>query len=270
MRYIKNPSLACILLLIAASFLFACSSDPARERFDKAEGLLSDGRHAEALAEYTYVVNNFQGSPDAPRSQYRIAFIYENFLTDKKRARDAYFTLSHVYPNSAEALLAGKSLAKMHSDDGEHEKAIAEYQKLIGQRPEERDRLKYLIAMEYMKTGDLKQARIELTELLKAASDKEAAAEAGFQIANTYYLEGDTKNALDAYDAAASKYPDSRMAIEARLSKAKALEDAGRLDEAIEILRSLQAKHPDKEVIGAKIEWIENRVKEDGARMEGK
>lgn len=254
---------ALFLLLPIAFYLFTgCSADPARKEYEKAEELLSKGEYSDALERYYRISSSFQGSPYGAKSQYRIAFIYNNHFNDKKRAVAAYYAVYYIYPKSPEAVLAGKDLAKIYSDAGDHVRALEQYQRLMKQRPEESAEFKRKIALEYLYMGDFRQSRIEFNELLKSAAGKDSVAEVRFQIANTYYLEGDTEKAIYGYDEVISGFPETPAAKEAAFNKAKAFEETGHSVEALGILRSIRPDYPNKGAIDLKIEAIEKRLKE--------
>ena len=106
--------------------------------------------------------------------------------------------------------------------------------------------------------NDLRQARVELKELLSSSMPGRIP-QIKFDIANTYYIEGDLKEAVSWYDAVISAAPDGRLNMEARFGKAKALEEAGRLNEALTIYRALSGKYPNQEALRTRMEWIEQR-----------
>lgn len=258
-------------MLLGAPLLSGCAVDPAQREFERAERLLSEGSYREAIDQYSYVVSRFGGSAYAPRSQYKIGVIYDRNLSDEKKALNAYSALFFMYPASAEAALARHDVAKIYSRKGEYRKAVEEYQKLLEERPGEQEKVQYLIAMEYVKMNDFRQARIELTELLDKVSNPAVAPKILFQIANTYYIEGKMQKALSGYDEIISKYPETDAAIDARFGKAKALDEEGRLEEALSILRGLEGQYPNSEALNKSIELIEKRLKENqGQKKERK
>lgn len=250
----------CVLAILSALVvLWGCARDSALDRYDKAEALYGEGRYSEAEAEYAHVARNFQLSPYAPKSQLRLASIY-GLLKEDKKARDAYYALCYTFPKSPEAVLARKALARGYSEAGAHRDAIEEYQRAIALGPEEKERLQFLVAMEYLMMGDLKQTRAELSALIKTTRDNDLLPEALYQTANAYYLGGDMKKAAEAYDEVISRHRDSRWALEAEFGKAKTLEDSGRLDEALKLFKSLRLSYPDKFAVGLRISSIQKRL----------
>ncbi|MBI5237051.1 MAG: tetratricopeptide repeat protein [Deltaproteobacteria bacterium] len=257
-RLLKNPRIL-PAILSALFLLWGCARDSALDRYNKAEWLYGEGRYSEAEAEYAHVAKNFQLSPYAPKSQLRLASIY-SLLKENKKARDAYYALCYTFPKSPEAALARKALARGYSEAGAHRDAIEEYQRAVELAPEEKERLQFLVAMEYLMMGDLKQTRAELSVLIKTTRDNNLLAEALYQTANAYYLEGDMKKALEAYDEVIARHGESRWALDAEFGRAKTLEDSGRLDEALKMFNALRISYPDKNAVALRISSIQKRL----------
>lgn len=261
--------LFCLLLFMAqASFLQGCSLDRAHKAYESGERLLGDGDYTGAIAEYSSVVSGFPSSEWAPKSQYKIVFIFNHHIGDMNGAREAYARLLVLYPGSEEAFLGRQDMAQAWSRKGEHRKAIEEYQRIIMERPGTRRTFQYRIALEYVMMNEFRQARIELVELLDVITNPNLAPLIRYEIANTYYIEGSMDEAIKRYDEIIERYPGHSVAVEARLGKAKALDEAGRLNEALDILNGLVGEYPDKEAIETRIRWIQKRLKSgpDGSK----
>jgi len=251
-------SVFCILLLTA------CSADPAQPLYEKAEGLFSQMQYAKAIESYSNIVNKYPESPYAPASQYKIGLINNLYLKDVRRAMNAYAALMLLYPGSKEVLLARQDTADIYIRKGDYRKAIGEYQWLIKNTGgEKRDNFQYQIAMAYLKLTDIKQARIELQEIVRNSPNSTFGPEIYYQIANTHYLEGDYKEAVNAYERVISLYPDNPYANEARLNKAVCIEETGNLAEAVRLYKELEKGYPNPEVVKVRIEAIEAREKKN-------
>ncbi len=261
---ISGAALLLAFFIISAG-LAGCSADPAEQVFNKAEKSLGLGAHLEAISQYSYVLGKYPASQLAPMSQYRIAYIYNKHLNDKKKALEAYSTLLLMYPSSAQTLDALSDMATIYSSSGDHAKAIEFYQRLLKERREGRDEVQYLIAMEYILLNDFKQARIELMELLKSGARTGLTPNVYVQIANVYYIEGRHNEAIEWYGKAISGFPDTDAGSEARLGVARALNESGRPLEALEALKAIesQAGHKNKGSAMALAETIEKRLSEE-------
>jgi TolA-binding protein len=247
---------------LPAVFLSGCGVPPEAKIFDEAESLLSEGRYHGAIDGYSRVVDLFPESPYAPKSHYKIGLIYSRYLDDVPRAMEAYSTLLYMYPSSPEVIAARMDRARVFSSREENWNAIEEYQWLLENGPRDRqDRFRYNIAMEYVKMNDFEQARIELEDLISAMPSTPLLPELHYQLANTYYLQGSLEEAIRAYDGVISEFKAHRVGLEARLGKAAALEEAGRLKEALALLKELEDEYPNREAVKIRIHSIEERLK---------
>ncbi len=257
-----------ILFAIFCLSLTGCGPESAAKRFKNAEQDFGGGRFTEAIEKYDYIANNFQLTPYAPKSWYRIAYIYGHFLENKRKAIDVYYTLISVYPKSPWTLSARRDLAEIYSADGDHTKAVEQYQWILDNMKDsvEGEKYRYIIAEEYFKMNDFMQARAEINELLENAHSKDIIAKAYFLRANSYYIEGDSNKAIDAYEETISAVPDPKIALKARFNLAKALEGADRLKEALDVLETLKDEYPNKEAVIASMDWIKKRMREKSSR----
>lgn len=250
-------------LLVALILLFAgCSTDPAEHVFEKAEKSLGTGSFEEALLQYSYVVNKHPESSFAPKSQYKIAYIHNKYLGERKKALDAYATLYYMYPGSAETADAREDLAQLYSDFKDHRKAIAHYQRLMVEKPAEAHRFHFAVASEYMAMNDLAQARVEFTELLKATSSHSLIPRIYFNMGGMSYVEGKTAEAMEWYDKLIAKYPKDPLAMEAKFYKARVFNETGRQDEALAVLREIEPLYRNKAAVTSLREWIETKIKD--------
>lgn len=246
----------CSLLTVVAG----CSQDPAQPLYENAEGLFSQMRYEKAIEAYSNIVNKYPESPYAPASQYKIGLINNLYLKNVRRAMYAYSALMLLYPDSKEVLLARQDMAEIYARKGDYRKAIGEYQWLMkNSRGVQRDNFQYKIALTYLKLTDIKQTRIELQEIVKNSPNSTLAPEIYYQIANTYYLEGDYKEAINGYDMVISLYPANSYADEARLKKAVCIEETGNLAEAMRLYKDLENSYPNPEIIKLRIDAIETR-----------
>jgi len=219
------------------------------------------GDVASALSQYQYVVDKHPESVAAPTSQYRIAQIYNHNLGDRKKALEAYSTLYFMYPNAPETIDARVDLAVIYASNSEHRLAIEQYQKLLTERPSQYAKFQYLIAMEYIMLNDFKQARVEFIELLSRASG-ELVPEVEYQIANTFYIEGNLDDAMERYRKLIANHPESPFALNAKLGIAKSLSETGMLSEAMAVLKELKDKYPNKDAVTVMINAVQVRLDE--------
>lgn len=257
----KTAYIFFFMLSLSAIVFSACTADPGGVVFEKAEKQFSRGEIEPALGQYQYIVDKYPESAFAPKSQYRIAQIYNRNLGDRKRAMEAYSTLYFMYPNSPETVDARVDIAAIYAANGEHRLAIEQYQRVLSERPSEYAKFQYRIAMEYIMLNDFTQARVEFTELLNRAS-RDLKPEIEYQIANTFYIEGNLKDAIDRYEKIISRYPESLFALNAKLGIAKSFSETGRLSEAMVILKELKGVYPNKDTVDVMIDAVQVRLDE--------
>ncbi len=122
--------------------------------------------------------------------------------------------------------------------------------------------VRYKIAEEYISLNDFIQARVELKELIREIPETPLMPEARYLMAATYYLEGSYDEAIAEYDRFVANYPDHRLSLDAKLAKATALDESGRLKDALSLLSQLKLEYVDDEVVKLRIESAEERLKE--------
>ncbi|MBI5047760.1 MAG: tetratricopeptide repeat protein [Deltaproteobacteria bacterium] len=251
-----------LFLLLTA--VIGCSHDTATPAYEKAEDLFAQRSYVKAIASYNTIVTKYPESQYASASQYKIGLIYNLYLKDVRRAMNAYAALMLLYPNSKEIVMARQDIAEIYVKSGDYRKAIGEYQWLIKNTGGARsNNFQYQIAMAYLKLTDIKQARIELQEIIKNPPSSELGPKVYYEIANTYYLEGNYKEAIKAYEMVVSLYPNSQYAYEAQLGKAVCIEETGNLAEAITLYKELEKSYPNPGVIKIRLDAIEAREKKN-------
>jgi TolA-binding protein len=262
---LKYPLYSVLFILII--LLTACSKDEESTIFERAEKLLGDGDYVLALETYNHLADKYPESVYAPTSKYKVGLIHNLYMGNQQRALDTYLSLILMYPESRDIALARKDIAEIYSKNGDHRRAIGEYQWFIeNSTGTERDDFRYRIAMEYQKLSDFKQAIIEIQEILKDSPSTPIAPKLYYQIATNQYLDGNLNEAIDIYDRLVFLYPDNHLSLEARLGKAVAMEEQDRLIEAKEILMSLEAVYPNKDAIKVRLSWVNKRIKEGPSR----
>lgn len=258
MRVLRLGVILAVMLTMGACGVGADGS----ASFERAESALSRGDYSAAVDLYTEFLKSYPESRLAPESIYKKAYIYKNMLGQRQSAMDSYAMLLDLYPKSEQVYRAREDIAAIHSSMNEDRLAIAEYAWLIEHGPRlKHSEYRYEIAMKYVKRNDFDQARIEFEELLKSSPSKDFTSKAYFQIATTYYLEGRLDDAIKGYDVVVANFIDDPLYIEAKFSKATALEELGRLKEALKLFKELKGEYPSPELLKIRIESTEERIK---------
>lgn len=251
---------AAIALVVAIAFAAGCSRDKAGSRFAEAEELFGSGEYSSAVAAYAQLVRDFQSSAHAPISQLRVAEIYDRHLADSRRAIDAYSMLEYLFPESPEAVVARERVAELYARTGAHVRAAEEFERLAAERPEDGARLTYRAGVEYLEAGDDGRALERFTTVVERWAGAGIAPDAHYRLAYVHYLRGDAERAIEEYDRLIEAAPDGPLAAEAAMGKSRALEDAGRLREALGVLEGLVGRYPNEEALEVRIEWVRKRL----------
>ncbi|MBE9531366.1 MAG: tetratricopeptide repeat protein [Proteobacteria bacterium] len=269
-RALLFASLSLLTLLITTA---GCGKDPAMRLFSEAEVQLSRGEYIEAITTHTRVLKKYPDTELAPQSLFKIAHIYYHYLDNIKMAMKTYDELAFLYPESATLMDAAMERGEIYSTLGKHWKAVEEYEWLLTNgAPKENNRYQYLIAMEYFKMNDFKQARIEFAEIKDTDNEAGLAPEILFRIATSYYLEKNLTKSLEAYKEVIRKFPKDKLAFQSSINIAQVYSDAGRLKEAKELLTKLKTDSDTKEndLIDIRIALIEERIKNPTRRTKRK
>ncbi|MFQ5586368.1 MAG: tol-pal system YbgF family protein, partial [Thermodesulfobacteriota bacterium] len=180
-----------VFIVFLIILVTACSGESASELFERGELLLGEGEYREALDVYRSLADDYPESSYAPSAKYRVGMIHYLHIGNLKMALDTYLSLILLYPESKEIALARQDMAEIYARNGEHRKAIGEYQWLVEHsRGAKRDTYRYNIAMEYQKLSDFKQAIIELQDVLKNSPSATLLPNLYYQIGNNQYLDG--------------------------------------------------------------------------------
>ena len=271
---IKNITLFTSLCLFSLLISIAgCGNDPSTKIFNEAEVELSRNQYREAIGSHTRVLKKYPTSKLAPESLFKIGYIYYHYLDDIEMAMKTYDELAFLYPESDMLASAAKERGEIYSTLGKHWKAVEEYEWLLTRSGgTERDGYQYLIAMEYFKMNDFKQARIEFAEIEDNNNEDGLAPEILFRIATSYYLEKNLTGSLKAYKEVVRRFPDHPLAFQSNINIAQVYSDAGRLKEAKELLLKLKTNSDElqNELLDIRIALIEKRIKSPTKRTKRK
>lgn len=174
---------------------------------ERTQALISLGRNSEAVDTYRRLTEVYAGTPQGRRGYLEMAMT----LLDtgrREEAAEAYRAVISNYPTSEEAIQAAGLLKNIYAADGRGDS--------------------YLAFMESVENAP--EVSAEDTERLTYES-----------AAAAYRRDGDTA-ALRAY---LDRFPDAPHAPEALLAVARTEYNAGRIPEALDLFRSLEAKATD-------------------------
>jgi tetratricopeptide (TPR) repeat protein len=187
-------------------------------------------RYPEALLDYLLLQKNYPEEYGLVRdAQLRIAGIYKNRQRDYLRAAGEY----------------GKALD------------------LGGENP---DLIQYEIADCFFRQESYAQAIKAFAELRRNYPQSSLLAEAGYRLATVHSLLGESDAAIGSFREVMMRWPESPYAVEACFGLAAALEERDNFVEALSLLKSLQGKYGNAEVLDQKIARLELRMKKKQRR----
>ena len=107
--------------------------------------------------------------------------------------------------------------------------------------------------------GDLAQARIEWEQILELFPEADEVPLAALAIAGSFELQGQVRKAHDAYARIEQQYGPSRVAVEARIGRARMLEAFDDLDAAEAIYLECLAYSYNRDAVGTRLRALRAR-----------
>lgn len=120
-------------------------------------------------------------------------------------------SLSHAEPKKAS--MAG--LEKLFLE-ARYDKALSEADRLIDERSSNRDEIYYLKGLSLLKLSRFKEAREAFAKIISKFQMSIRAFDAYVGIGDSYFLEGDMREAIRSYEDLLKKYPDDKNIIVVR------------------------------------------------------
>ena len=254
-----------ILVVTILVVLTHTGCDHAPQRYlEMAEERWDHGDYLGAAREYERIIHEYPKSGPAAEAYYWTGIIAYLYLQDPQRALEAFNKLATDFPRSSQAHSALRYMAEIYDQRlGQPRQAIVAYQHLVAvsRDPEELGESQYRIGEIYLELGDFEQARTEWDLLLHRDPNGNWSDRALYRIGSTYFLRGQHLQAIAAFERLLASYPQSEMTIEAKFGIASALEEADRLEEALQRYRELEKTYPTPGVINLRIKSIERRMK---------
>jgi TolA-binding protein len=172
-------------------------------------------RNAEAaLITFQTLLEQHQGSPYAPETQFQIGVLYSGLLGNEAKARDAFRAVTAKYPQSDLAGRAALAVGESFYREGKSDEAIAEFQKLIDAAPESElgQRAFYLRGRCQAQKGSAEKTQAEFSEFLTKYPKSPLAPDVQFWVADFYARRQDYINAQQQFDLLAKNYPTNELA----------------------------------------------------------
>jgi len=245
-------------LLLAVVALAGCK-DPGAEAVRAADTLFAEGRWEEAAVAYAElpdVAGEWQ-----PYGSWRAAALYRDAAQDIPRAEEAFAACARRWPDHDWGYTCQVDLADMLRDAGRPRDAIGAYRAAVELRPrgERAEHCLLESGRAYLVLGDPEQARVEWDELLRTFPRSLLGPTVALEAARSFELQGDSKGALAAYRGVQERFAQHDVAPLAAFGEGEALEQLGRLDEAVQVFEAVRGRHPNPAVVDVKLAAVRQR-----------
>ena len=255
----RRTALLCGALLLAA----ACT-DPARERFERAEKELLSQKMEAALADYRYIARDHPQSRYAPAALLRQGDLYGGYFRNFPAALEAYDSLVYNYPKASEVPRALLSTAEIHLFQYlDPATAAANLERIRKEFPrfEREDEALFLLARAYGAAGEDERQAAALKELTERYPKSNRAAEGRWMLA--YALLGQRRYAEADREFRKLLYlsTERESTVQARWGVAQSLEGMGDLQGAIAQYEALLGDAGDPAYVTEKIERLKARLR---------
>ena len=194
-----------------------------------------------AFALYRRLINNYPDSEHAPSALNAVGVAHFH-REDYDRALYVFDQSLEAYPTNPLRTETMLNRAVCLMEKGKFEDSIAELEKLSG-APNLKHAAEFYTAKVYYKQQDFPAARAHFMNVIDAGNP-DFAAEAQFNIGQSYFSERAFEDAIASYQETIQNYPDSPSAVESVFQIGWAYERTKQYDAAVDTLKSAIEAHP--------------------------
>lgn len=259
----RSARASLLLSVVFAALAAASCTDPARERFDRAEKAFLEHRMEDALSGYRSIPTGFPQSRYAPPALLRQGDLYGTYFRNFEAALDAYGSLLFNYPRSQEAPRAAMSRAEillLHFFD--FASAAGDLELLRKRYPGFRrmDEAMLLLAKAYAGLQDTARQERILSELVARFPDSPRAMEARWMAAYGFLGRGMYAQARREFRKILLLAGDPEDAARARWGMAQAMEGEEDFEGAIAQYEAIRGVWKDPGYVERKIALLSDRA----------
>ena len=261
-RDMRHSAAHTLLLLVFAALAVPACSDPARERFERAEKAFLQQKMDDALADYRSIPIRYPQSRYAPVALLRQGDLFGSYYRNYVAAVEAYGSLLFNYPRSREAPSALLRRAEIHLLQlFDHASAVADLELIRKQYPgfAEMDGVMFLLAKAYGGLPDLARQGQVLAELIEKYPNSPRAMEARWMNAYRLLAQAKYEESDREFRKILFLVSDRKEAARARWGMAQAMEGKGDFEAAIEQYEEMQKDWEDPDYVSQKVERLRKR-----------
>jgi TolA-binding protein len=264
----SRPRIAAALfqavVLVVLVLAGGCAADSEQDWFAKADDLVLDGKHREAVATLERYLEKFPEGALRDRALFRSGEILYFSLAERSLAVKNFSRLVRRHPNSKYAFRAHEILAGAFLDETrEYLPAVLEYKWLLKQDPhgEKAALYQFQAARCYLLGGDYEQAVLEFGLFVRDYPDSELMDRAYDELGGAYLVLGRPRQAMFIFKKLLEKFPESPLGPTAEFKVANALEDLHLYAESLEVYEGLLERYPNRPAVEVRIAGLKSRQK---------
>ena len=242
--------------------LGACTLSSEELEFKRAQEAAASGNNESALEHYKKIVDRYVKTPQAIKSAQEAARISHYELKKFPEAIKYYKHIILYAPTDAARIDAQKKIADLYfSQTLDYPQAIAEYSRLLElpHTDKEDGQYRFAMARAYFYQNDFFQSQVEIDKILATKADKDLAFDALLLKANIFLSNKKLDDAINALKDIMAKYPDRAKAETIGLVLAICYEEKKDFSKAVETLESIKNDYPRKAFIENKIKALKER-----------
>ena len=237
-----------------------------------AEKLWTEKNYPAAVVEFDHVVKESPNSGIGLQALWRASMTRSLFLNEPEEALRGFETFIERASSSELAPQAQQEIGEIYfSKMAQYQKALDFYQKLLESKkfaPDDEAKFMYRIARSNFLLGRIRRSIEWLEKVCVQFPNSPVVDKAQFDLANAWYALGEGEKgaypkAQAMFHALAEKTraKNHTLSVESVFGEASTLEELDKLEEAYELLKTIQNDYPAPNVIKLRMASIEERKK---------
>lgn len=260
------------LILLFSGFLSSCTSQSSNSaRYLTAEKLWTEKKYEASVVEFDRIVKESPGSALGVQALWRASMTRALFLNDFPEALRGLQSFIDQSAQSNLVLDAQKEIGEiLFSKTQQYPQAIDHYEKLIQSKkfPKEEGFFLYRISRANAALGKIKRAISTEESILEKYPEGDLALKTKLDLAQNWFTIGDVEKqayakSLELYKEVSdeTRTRDRKKYLDAQFGMAIVMEEMDRLDEAVNIFKSIESEYEVPNIVKIRIQKIYDRSK---------